>query len=61
MSRNILAPSLMQIGDDRCYRINRIHEDFQTQFAAANQQQNNQIKQVYNETGRYQNDISYTN
>lgn len=32
MSRNILAPSLMPMGNNRCYRLNVIHDDFQDQL-----------------------------
>lgn len=32
MSRNILAPSLMPMGNNRCYRLNIINDDFQDQL-----------------------------
>ncbi|KAM7342043.1 activating signal cointegrator 1 complex subunit 1 [Cochliomyia hominivorax] len=35
MSREVLAPPLMRMGSNRCYRVNLIHEDFSSQYGAA--------------------------
>ncbi|XP_011196578.2 activating signal cointegrator 1 complex subunit 1 [Zeugodacus cucurbitae] len=40
MSREILAPPLQRMDNNRCYRVNLIHEDFGNQFAAMQHKRN---------------------
>lgn len=35
MSREVLAPPLLRMGANRCYRVNLVHEDFSSQQATA--------------------------
>lgn len=56
MSREVLAPPLLRIGANRCYRVNLVHEDFNSQQAAAiRAQQHGQTTSstVYAEEGKY--------
>lgn len=46
MSRDVLAPPLMRMGGNRCYRVNIIHEDFSSQQTAIAAQQKGQSAYV---------------
>lgn len=52
MSREVLAPPLLRMGSNRCYRVNLIHEDFQnSQQGAIAAQQKGETAKPYMEDG----------
>lgn len=55
MSRNILAPPLVYMSNNRRYRVNLVHEDFTDQRQAAQAAMKGNLdkaKQAYNERGK---------
>ncbi|XP_065367560.1 activating signal cointegrator 1 complex subunit 1 [Calliphora vicina] len=60
MSREVLAPPLMRMGPNRCYRVNVIHEDFSSQYGAAMgaQQQGQATGKTYAEEDLYGEDYN---
>lgn len=62
MSREVLAPPLMRMGPNRCYRVNMIHEDFSGQYGAAMgaQQQGQATGKTYAEEGKYAVEMTKT-
>ncbi|XP_054740594.1 activating signal cointegrator 1 complex subunit 1 [Anastrepha obliqua] len=59
MSREILAPPLQRLDNNRCYRINLIHEDFGNQLAAMQRQRQPESKKsenTYTEQDLYNED-----
>ncbi|XP_005176525.1 activating signal cointegrator 1 complex subunit 1 [Musca domestica] len=54
MSREVLAPPLLRMGSNRCYRVNLIHEDFQnSQQGAIAAQQKGETAKPYMEDDLY--------
>ncbi|XP_037806588.1 activating signal cointegrator 1 complex subunit 1 [Lucilia sericata] len=60
MSREVLAPPLMRMGPNRCYRVNLIHEDFSSQYGASlgSQQQAQAASKTYAEEDLYGEDYN---
>lgn len=54
MSRDVLAPQLMRMGPNRCYRVNLIHEDFSSQYETTTGAQKQELtaRKTYAEEGK---------
>ncbi|XP_013108145.1 activating signal cointegrator 1 complex subunit 1 [Stomoxys calcitrans] len=57
MSREVLAPPLLRMDNNRCYRVNLVHDDFSSQQAIAVQKKG-QTKKVYMEEDLYGEDYN---
>uniref|UniRef100_A0A1A9W9S1 K Homology domain-containing protein n=1 Tax=Glossina brevipalpis TaxID=37001 RepID=A0A1A9W9S1_9MUSC len=53
MSRNVLAPPLLHMSNNRCYRVNEVHEDFSDQRQAAMKAHPQSTRQAYDEQDLY--------
>ncbi|XP_075169269.1 activating signal cointegrator 1 complex subunit 1 [Haematobia irritans] len=59
MSRDVLAPPLLRMGTNRCYRVNLVHDDFiSQQQSAIVAQQKGQTQKAYMEEDLYGEDFN---